>query len=451
MILIVIFYFIFICATFFFVKRNYALLGYKEYSIVNPINIVLLYSLIGIPYMFYIIFDPSLIYTPIAAYDLDYLIVKYISIQVFLIFFFIIGGLSVIHDVLKFYLNKLDKITVINTNYLLTFLLLTFYLLFIYNQKQIKVSDIFEIFLTRGDTVSKLGYIFYVQQLIAYYVLYVVINREKLSLFLKLNLLLFFAMFLFSSLISGGRTQIVYLFVFGFLVMSNKNKDLIKNIFKPKYLLMIVFFGVIFFVLPKLRNANVLSDGLMSLVTTREDDVNNYKFHQLLSDLSGLDRYLFVIDIFDKNRLWLGDGYADIFRILLYPILGPEYFDFLPKGDDGLYLAVMSNENRFLFETFRVDDEYKTSFPPGNYAAYMNFGVVGLIVAYYLLGAIAKALFLGCEKNRFKYIYFYTLFISGSIAFSNICILSTIINGITLFALFIIVLIISPRAIKILK
>lgn len=446
MIFFIILYIVFILFIFLFVRKHYKILGYEKYDFLLPVNVLLFFSVLGIPYMFYIVEHPEVIYTPINLSNLNDLLFKYIILHVFCILFFIAGTVSFWRKFLSSVIGKLDTIVVIPGKNLIFLLSAMFYILFIYNFKSLQLDNLFQIFINRNENISKLGYIYFTQQIIGYYVLYLYLLRGRLTLVQKINLGIFFITFLMSSLLTGGRTQIAYMLIFCFIVIQIKNPISLKQFLKPKYLLLAGLFFSVIYIIPKFRGTAAWNnEGLVSVLTTKDE--NSYQSHQLLSDMSGLDRYLFVIDMFDKNELWYGQGYLDVVKILLHPIVRGDISK-LPKGDDGLYLAVMSYEKRFINKPYRVDDDYMTSFPPGNYAAYMNFGAIGLLTAYFLLGGIANALYIGCKKGRFKYIYFYTLFISGSIAFSNIALLNIIINSITLVIVFVIIRIFSPGNIK---
>lgn len=434
---------------FFFFRKNYKLFGYEKYDVLLPINIILFFSVLGIPYMFYIVKHPDVIYTPVNLNNLDNLLLKYILLHAGCILFFIFGTVSFWKKILSSVIGELDIITIKPNKNLLLLLSIIFYLLFVYNFKSLQLDNIFQIFINRNENISKLGYVYYTQQIIGYYVLYLYLLRGKLNLVQKINLGIFFIIFLLSSLLTGGRTQIAYLLIFSLIVIQIKRPISIKQFLKPKYLVFAGLFLSVMYIIPKFRGTAAWNnDGLVSVLTTKDE--NSYKSYQLMSDLSGLDRYLFVIDMFDKNGFWYGEGYMDVAKILIHPFIRGDISK-LPKGDDGLYLAVMSYEKRYIDKPFRVDDDYMTSFPVGNYAAYMNFGMIGLLIAYFLLGGIANTLYQGCKKGRFKYIYFYTLFISGSIAFSNIGLLNIIINSITLLIVFVIIRIFSPGNVKLQK
>jgi|GEM_PF-4157375 len=442
----IILYIIFLTLVFFFFKKNHRLFGYEKYDFLLPINIILFFSVLATPYMFYIVKHPDVIYTPVDTDNLDNLLFKYILLHIGCIIFFIIGTVSFMKKMLSSLIGKLDIITVGQSKNLLFLLSIIFYLLSVYNFKSLQLDNLFQIFINRNENISKLGYIYFTQQVIGYYVLYLYLLRDRLNLVQKINLGAFFITFLLSSLLTGGRTQILYMLIFCFIVIQIKRPASIKQFFKPKYILLIALFFGVMYIIPKFRGTAAWNnEGLVSVMTTKDE--NSYQSYQLLSDMSGLDRYLFIIDMFDRHGFWYGEGYVDVVKILLHPIIRSDVSK-LPKGDDGLYLAVMSNEKRFIDKPYRVDDDYMTSFPVGNYAAYMNFGAIGLLIAYFLLGGIANTLYQGCKKGRFKYIYFYTLFISGSVAFSNIGFLNIIINSITLVIVFVIIRIFSPGNIK---
>ena len=399
--------------------------------------------------MYVIVGNPAIIYTNIDPNDVDGLLIKYIFLQLFSIIIFIIGAKSFWYRIFSNFIESFDIVVVKHNRNILLILSVLFYILFFYNIKSLDLDSIFQIFTNRNENVSRLGYVYYTQQIIGYYVLYLFLLKDKFRGLQKLNLVLFFVAFLIASLLTGGRTQIIYILIFCLIVIQSKRRISFKQIFKLKYIFVATFLLSIIYIIPKFRgNAAWNNESVESILTTKDSE--SYSSSQLLADLSGLDRYLFVIDMFDKNTLWYGKGYLDVVKILAHPITRSD-INYLPKGDDGLYLAVMSYERKFISEPYRVDDLYKTSYPPGNYAAYMNFGAIGLLFAYFFLGGIANTFYMGCRKGRFKYIYFYTLFIGGSLAFSNIGILNVIINIITLLLVFIIIKILNPANVKFLK
>ena len=449
MIFLVTFYLLFLILLFFFTKKNYKLFGYKQYNILFPINILLLFSALAVPYMYIIISNPTIIYTSIDPNDVDGLLFKYIILQTFSIILFIIGAKSFWYRAFSNFMGSFDNVVVKHNRNILVILSVLFYILFYYNIKSLDLDNIFQIFVNRNENVSKLGYVYYAQQIIGYYVLYLFLLKDKFRGLQKINLVLFFIALLIASLLTGGRTQIIYILIFCFIVIQSKRQISFKQIFKFKYIFVATLLLSIIYIIPKFRgNAAGNNESVESVLTTKDDQ--SYKSSQLLADLSGLDRYLFVIDMFDKNTLWYGEGYLDIVKILAHPFTGSDIND-VPKGDDGLYLAVMSYERKFISKPYRVDDLYKTSYPPGNYAAYMNFGIIGLLFSFYFLGGIANTFYMGCRKGRFKYIYFYTLFIGGSLAFSNNSILNVIINIMTLLIVLLIIKILNPANVKFIK
>lgn len=415
---------------FFLTKRNYKLLGYEKYSLFNPINIILLYSFVSVPHIFYLLKGEYNLYTPVPFLEVDSTLHKYIFFQIISIILFIIGTKSYLNTVFKHYFQKIDSICSNNLFGVLNLLLVLFYVLFIINLGKIDFASLYLIFIDRNKISAELGFAYRIQQVLGYLIIFLFLNKDKLQFKHKIIFSFFLLTFFMSSLLSGGRTQIVYILFFILITLNNKNNWSISTFLKPKYLVLMALVLATMIILPKLRTSDVVEGNYIEALT-KKSNTGDYDNMSILSDISGLDRYLFVIYIFDKNGYWLGDGYMDIWRIVKYNLLGGDFVEFLPKGDDGLYLARMSYENRYV-EPHRVPDDYLTSFPTGNYFAYMNFGPIGLFIAFFLLGAISKMLYDGIVKNRFNYIYFYTLFASGSIAFSNLSVLNFIFNIATL-------------------
>jgi hypothetical protein len=147
------------------------------------------------------------------------------------------------------------------------------------------------------------------------------------------------------------------------------------------------------------------------LVRDTRDEVG-----RISSQLSGLDRGVVIVSYFTPERLWWGRSYLDLPAAPIPRALLPDK----PPVDDGVYVTALAlgNEVRPSLPARQLP---ATSWPPGNWILYMNFGVPGYLLGMFLTGVVigvAYRYMRRCDFSPFS-IYLYGYSVMGGVAFSN--------------------------------
>lgn len=430
--LIIIFHVIFLIGVIEFYRISYKKFGYERYDLFNPINVIALFSLLAVPHMFLIAQDPAILYTSITHDKVNNLLIKYIYLHSLCIVLFIWAGNTAICSIVKKILSKFNWIKIKHSSRVVYIMVVLYLTVLIRNFTSLEISTtVLEIFYNRSDSATKIGYYFNIQQVLALFILFLFLkNRNKLSFF-KLKFIAFSIIALLGSLLLGGRTQFLYILIFNvFTYTTLTSKEVgIRFFLKSRIVVPFILTLIMLLVIPSLRTPTNVEQGVENLNISEEYSSN---IETVLADMSGLDRYLFVIEWFDEYGYWWGKGYLDLIPSLIPRSWAPDK----PPGDDGLYLNLMSNDKKYIVPPLKPDDFYKTSYPPGNYAAYMNFGPLGLLLGYIFLGALVKAFYDGANQKKFRFVYCYNMFLCGSIGLSNLSILNLLLNLAALFAVY---------------
>lgn len=164
--------------------------------------------------------------------------------------------------------------------------------------------------------------------------------------------------------------------------------------------------------------SNVLLALFISFIFTyililRESSYNNtaeYSIFSFLVNFSYNDIYIFVMDHFSKNDLWYGKVFLD-FQYRIFPLsqtLPP------PSLDEGVYVY-----NLFLGYPVQpplpVDLMAHNSWPPRTFGnGFMNFGVLGVMVFFFVQGLITGKCFTLARRSGFHpvplFIYLLVIF-----------------------------------------
>jgi hypothetical protein len=146
-------------------------------------------------------------------------------------------------------------------------------------------------------------------------------------------------------------------------------------------------------------------------------------FDRISFQMSGLDRGLVIVSYFTPERLWGGRSYIDL---LSAPIPRRTFPD-KPPVDEGVYVTALAI-GREVRPSMPARALPSTSWPPGNWVLYMNFGVLGYLVGMYLTGIGIRASYRYMWASGFSplSIYLYGYSVLGGVGLSNY----TIIQGI---------------------
>jgi MFS family permease len=193
--------------------------------------------------------------------------------------------------------------------------------------------------------------------------------------FRRSKLFLFFLAFLIGCvLVSLGQRGPLASFVFSMIVYHNYRVDRIKNIFSVRVFLLfglLLFFATVavsfrssdFFDTFK-KNPAIVLDGFADSILER-----------VVFRFGRLERDLVVVEYFSKNELWMGASYISL---LTAPIPRGLYAD-KPPLDTGVYLFNIAG-GYDVSPPKPIKDMKRTSWPDGNWAGYMNFGLIGFLI-----------------------------------------------------------------------
>jgi hypothetical protein len=133
--------------------------------------------------------------------------------------------------------------------------------------------------------------------------------------------------------------------------------------------------------------------------------------YKVVTQLSYVDTYVFIVNHFDTTNLWLGRSYLDL---VVAPIPSTMYPD-KPPVDDGVYIRSLEHgmtvapgmPYRLLFQS---------STPPETLGlSYLNFWWPGVIIGMYLLGTVYKAAYAYMARSSYSLhsIYVYASIMLG--------------------------------------
>ncbi|KAA6314588.1 hypothetical protein EZS27_034820, partial [termite gut metagenome] len=141
---------------------------------------------------------------------------------------------------------------------------------------------------------------------------------------------------------------------------------------------------------------------------------------------------LYILDHFNWDNMWYGKSYVDLF----YSWIPRSIFIDKPPIDEGIYIA-----NLYLGDSFQPTTPAHSmvfySWPPGTMGiGYINFHIIGIVLAYFILGRIQKIIqLIFIEMNYAPFILFLYTFIVIKFQLTNFYIFSAI-NYILLLIVF---------------
>lgn len=160
----------------------------------------------------------------------------------------------------------------------------------------------------------------------------------------------------------------------------------ISSFFKPKIIALIVLCMVIIVVLPSLRNSSKVSS--VSNVNLSKEISENIT--HIFDEFSYVGRDTFVYEYFDYSKHWYGSNFLNLF---LAPIPSSIYSN-KPAVDDGVYLNNLIRGYNVTPNQAVRTIPIVSSVPFSTQGSmYANFGIIGIIVAGYILGKIYKRVY----------------------------------------------------------
>lgn len=253
-------------------------------------------------------------------------------------------------------------------------------------------------------------------------------SENKRSLF---RLITIIVGVVFGLMLTGGRKPFMmvlyYLFFFSLLGMTTFEKG------KYRKLLPIIPVVIILFLTPRvLRDRNNLDSFLSSgqLTTSMYTD----KSSESVSDLSYIYTYVGIVNYFNSENFYYGSSFID----LLYAYVPRRYMLDKPPVDEGMYVATLFRTGKLVDHPARLDDLYIASWPPetlGN--AYMNFGILGVVLFAFILGNVYRWFYMKLQTSTKHKLYFLIMypFVIFAFQISNLRIVSFLTMTVTFFCI----------------
>lgn len=218
--------------------------------------------------------------------------------------------------------------------------------------------------------------------------------------------------FIFGSLSQRGP---VIGFLFSCMLYHNYKIKPIKKVFSPKTIILFTFSFVIMISMSQFRSSDFRNefkeDPSVLLVGVSDSVMKN-----LVLRMGALERHIVIVEYFSNNNLWWGASYIS----LIYAPIPSNMIDNKPPLDTGVYLYNIAN-GADITPPKPIDDMLRTSWPEGNWAGYMNFGVPGLLIfsafSAWLYGFIGRLIIVN-NFNTFATIFFVLIAFGGSITLS---------------------------------
>lgn len=138
---------------------------------------------------------------------------------------------------------------------------------------------------------------------------------------------------------------------------------------------------------------------------------------EAIENSSYIDTYLFVLDYFNAREFWYGAAFGDLLIRLGISSLS----DLRVPIDDGVYLRTLF-QGWTVFPPAHFDDMFPSSWPPESFGnGYLNFGVPGVLVFFFIRGLVIGGLFGALKSSEYSpAMFFLYLFVVFNFHFTNL-------------------------------
>lgn len=133
-----------------------------------------------------------------------------------------------------------------------------------------------------------------------------------------------------------------------------------------------------------------------------------------------------MVSYFEPGRFWYGRSYLDL---LLAP-LPRRLVGEKPPVDDGMYIYSIAL-GREITPSLPASHLNVTSWPPGNWIGYANFGIIGLLFFSYLSGLVLRFTYEHARRNEWEPLSFFTYALmswGGGLSLSNLDLVNFFMN-----------------------
>lgn len=390
----------------YFVIKSYI----KDRDIFNPTTFTLLFTFVtNIPFLLIIFFDKSeidlKIFSKIFGTNMSKDIGEFAILLAIGMFFFVIGVSN--SKEIDFKLN--DKYQINGNKFLITSVIAIIITIIAYLKflngiggLRILISNLEK----RAEFTNGNGALLLFTNTLIFIVISLVYNKNyKINILYKILLAISFMLFLSINITLGGRKPILFVILLILLTINYSIKKVRIMNFKTLILSLILLIYII--AVPIIRQPDLINN-LLEDPSSFQLDVKESSFKQI-KDISYVNTYIYIYSHFKYNDKW----YGKVFLNLGTSFIPSTLIDNKPPVDEGVYI-------KSLLENYRVEPNdgfnnlYPSSLPPETFGnGYMNFGILGVILFFYLLGFIKGTLYKILIKNRniyFTFIYGYFLF-----------------------------------------
>lgn len=149
-------------------------------------------------------------------------------------------------------------------------------------------------------------------------------------------------------------------------------------------------------------------DAYSNLADLMEDMAEHFQRDVVLR-FGRIERDLVVYSYFKEQDFWNGESYISVFTSPMPRFLYEEK----PILDTGKYLVALSY-GELVAPPLTPSKAYSYSWPDGNWAAYMNFGLIGLYVSSFFSGFIFGGVYSAFKKQKAN---IFIAFLYGTICF----------------------------------
>jgi len=208
------------------------------------------------------------------------------------------------------------------------------------------------------------------------------------------------------SMMDGSRGGTLAIVVISIISYSYVNQTVKLNYF-IKHSWILILLVPFFILMPNLRMGKVGDNFLnnpISILTPEtsvfEDNLSKWK------DLSRADIQIFIIDHFSNKDFWYGNSFKNI----LFGLIPKKFYPNKPAIDDGRYICSLSMGFDVNPNAPSDQVEAYTAWPSRTIGTwYANFGIIGVILAAFIIGKIYIFFYQNIYTNNILYILLYPI------------------------------------------
>lgn len=247
--------------------------------------------------------------------------------------------------------------------------------------------------------------------------------------FLSFFIILIGTIFILGSI--GARGPVA-LFLLSLLFMSHYLFKRVKNLlnFKTVLLVLILPFFIVILLQFRSNSFSYYMENQEELVKNSIEDLES----GFIGRIGRLERDIVILKYFEENDFWWGKSYLGLF----YAPIPRGFLSEKPPNDTGRYLRGIALGNK-VEPPLPVAQLPNSSWPEGNWAGYMNFGILGFFILVWVSGVFFGRIFNYINSRRFPVfptIIFCTIAVGGAPNFSPYGLVTLLTSFFYFFILF---------------